>query len=202
MIAGFADAKAWRKHASFHSTAASSFLTAPNRKAKQRGRRHRTANTTEVSFSGHEGGGANPVNGTGYAHRAKVILGRRFREPLSIAQLAAEVGCSAYYLCRVFRKCFGITVHRYRNQLRLRAALQLLASADVDLTEIALAVGYSSHSHFTSEFRRAFGCVPSAVRKLCARGSYSAPARVSRGGRSVSGRGNEASCQPPIRRRA
>jgi AraC family transcriptional regulator len=46
----------------------------------------------------------------------------------------------------------------------LRAALERLAEPGVDLIDIALDLGFSSHSHFTECFRRNFGKTPSAVR--------------------------------------
>ncbi|MGH9429030.1 MAG: helix-turn-helix transcriptional regulator, partial [Terriglobia bacterium] len=104
--------------------------------------------------------------GLGVAAHAQSILAKRYREPLSLTQLAGELGCSVYHLCRAFRQYLRTTIHRYRNQLRLRESLDLLASSDADLTEIALAVGYSSHSHFTFEFRRTFGRPPSAFRRF------------------------------------
>ena len=100
------------------------------------------------------------------AQHAKVILAKRFRESLSLSQLAGEVECSVFHLCHVFRQCFRTTIHSYRNQLRLRESLDLLGSPKADLTDIALALGYSSHSHFTFEFRRAFGRPPSAFRPV------------------------------------
>ncbi len=100
------------------------------------------------------------------ANQAKTILARQFREPLSLSQLAHEVGCSVFYLCRMFRQCFRTTIHVYRNQLRLRESLDLLASSKTDLTDVAFALGYSSHSHFTFEFRRAFGRPPSTFRNI------------------------------------
>jgi len=56
-------------------------------------------------------------------------------------------------------------LHAYRNQLRLRAALESLAERHADLTGIALDLGFSSHSHFTETFRRTFGRTPSSVRR-------------------------------------
>ena len=47
--------------------------------------------------------------------------------------------------------------------LRLRAALERIADGE-DVATLALALGFSSHSHFTSAFRRAFGVAPSQVR--------------------------------------
>ena len=65
---------------------------------------------------------------------------------------------------RLFHRQPGTTLHAYRNQLRLRAALEPLTNPGVDLLATALDLGYSSHSHFTETFRRSFGITPSAVR--------------------------------------
>jgi AraC-like DNA-binding protein len=96
------------------------------------------------------------------------VVGRRFREQLTVADIAADVGCSRYHLCRTFKASTGTTLHAYRDQLRLRSALNHLESPSVDLTRLALDLGYSSHSHFTASFRRAFGVTPSAARNITA----------------------------------
>jgi AraC-like DNA-binding protein len=69
-----------------------------------------------------------------------------------------------FHLARIFKSRTGFSLHAYRNQLRLRSALERLREPNVDLTGIALDLGFSSHSHFTETFRRAFGKTPSAVR--------------------------------------
>ena len=74
------------------------------------------------------------------------------------------MGCSVFHLERVFKSRTGFSLYAYRNQLRLRAALERLGDGDVDLIDIALDLGFSSHSHFTEAFRRNFGKTPSAVR--------------------------------------
>ena len=70
-----------------------------------------------------------------------------------------------YHLARVFKERTGLTLHAYRDQLRLRASLDPVAEGRADLTELALDLGYSSHSHFTDAFRRAFGAPPRAIRR-------------------------------------
>jgi AraC-like DNA-binding protein len=57
-------------------------------------------------------------------------------------------------------------LHGDRNELRLRCALERLERDDCDLTRLALDLGYSSHSHFTSSFRVLFGVPPSAIRRI------------------------------------
>jgi len=97
-------------------------------------------------------------------HDAQCLLARDFARPLTLADIAAAVGASPFHLCRRFRLMTGRTLHEYRTALRLRASLQALEDGERDLTRVALDVGFSSHSHFTSAFRRAFGEPPSAVR--------------------------------------
>jgi AraC-like DNA-binding protein len=104
------------------------------------------------------------------AHRnlvedAKGFLAERFADSLSLAEVARGVGVSVYHLCRLFRRVTGETLHRHRSQWRLRRSLDLLAGGG-DLTEVALDLGYSSHSHFSYEFRRNFGVSPRQVRSL------------------------------------
>ena len=48
-------------------------------------------------------------------------------------------------------------IHRYLNRLRLRTALEYLGDSMADLSDTALSLGFSSHSHFTESFRREFG---------------------------------------------
>jgi AraC family transcriptional regulator len=98
------------------------------------------------------------------ALRARELLGLRFRDALSLRDLAGAVGLSRFRLCRAFRQAEGTTMHAFREQLRLRAALEPLGQGCDDLTALALDLGYSSHSHFTANFRTAFGITPSQAR--------------------------------------
>ena len=99
------------------------------------------------------------------AEAAKTILAQDFREPVGLDEVARRAGSSVFHLCRTFRRHTGSTLHGYRNQLRLRTALERVAASESDLTDLALDLGYSSHSHFTSAFRKSFGMAPSAFRR-------------------------------------
>jgi AraC-like DNA-binding protein len=96
---------------------------------------------------------------------AKALLSTRYTERLTLEELGRAVNVSPFHLARSFRRQTGYTLHEYRTHLRLRAALERLATGDEDLAVIARAVGFSSHSHLTASFRRAFGVPPSCVRK-------------------------------------
>jgi AraC-like DNA-binding protein len=97
--------------------------------------------------------------------RTKIFLEAHAGGPLRLTDVARGVGASPAYLTDVFRRVEGIPVHRYLVQLRLAKALVELPHSD-DLTQLALNLGFSSHSHFAAVFRHAFDCTPSAFREL------------------------------------
>jgi AraC-like DNA-binding protein len=96
--------------------------------------------------------------------RARAFLNEHYTESASLGDIARAAGCSEFHLCRVFRELTGLTLHAYRHQLRLRRSLEPICEGTRDLIDIALALGYASHSHFTAAFRRTFGVTPSALR--------------------------------------
>jgi AraC family transcriptional regulator len=90
-------------------------------------------------------------------------LAVHYAQAATLADIARVHGVSVFHLARVFRRATGRSIHGYRNQLRLRAALERLAAGD-DVSTLAFDLGFSSHSHFTSAFHRAFGVTPSQLR--------------------------------------
>lgn len=103
------------------------------------------------------------------AHRRAVrrvleLCAERFRDPLSLEEIGREAAYSPFHLCRVFKRSTGITIHRYINRLRLTASLDRTGSLG-DLTGLALELGFCSHAHFTTAFRREFGEPPSRLLK-------------------------------------
>ena len=96
--------------------------------------------------------------------RAKLVLlsdlGRRW----TLAAIAADGGVSPVYLTQVFQQVESLPLYRYQLQLRLARALDLLGD-HVDLTSLALDLGFSSHSHFSAAFRRVYGQTPSAFQR-------------------------------------
>jgi AraC-like DNA-binding protein len=96
--------------------------------------------------------------------RTKAVLEARFTERLLLMDIARAVEASPAYLTDLFTRTEGVSLHQYLMQLRLSRALLELPRA-TDLTTLALELGFSSHSHFTLAFRRAFGCTPSDFRE-------------------------------------
>ncbi len=92
--------------------------------------------------------------------RARQILRERLAEPPTLEDLGKQVGCSPFYLSRLFSQETGQTIQQYTRQLRMERAAQLLKTGQCNVTEAALEVGYNSLSHFSSAFHETFGCCP------------------------------------------
>ena len=94
---------------------------------------------------------------------AQVLIAGSFTGRITLDGLARTLGVSPFALCRAFRQATGSTVHQHLTSLRLATALEQLPRYHERLTDLALDLGFSSHSHFTQAFRSYFGRAPSAL---------------------------------------
>jgi len=97
--------------------------------------------------------------------RAREYLACHYAQAPSVSDIAAAAGCSPYHLSRIFRRHFGTTLHRYRTDLAVRDGYDQIVGTDRRLLDIALDLGFASHSHFSGAFVDAFGVVPSSLRR-------------------------------------
>lgn len=88
------------------------------------------------------------------------LLKQNLAEPPSLEELGKKIGCSHFYLSRVFSAQTGHTITQHLRQLRMERAAELLKSGEHNVTEAALEVGYNSLSHFSAAFHETFGCCP------------------------------------------
>ena len=82
----------------------------------------------------------------------------------SVESMAARAGKHPVHLAKEFRRYFGTSIGAYVRQTRLEQAQAMLLRKDVDLTEVALACGFASHSHLCRSFKAAYGVTPSEYR--------------------------------------
>lgn len=97
--------------------------------------------------------------------RAKEFLHAQSDRHPSLVEVAEAVGVSACYLSHAFAVAEGQPLYRYQLGLRLARALAALPDCD-DLTPLALDLGFSSHAHFSTAFKSAYGVTPSLARRL------------------------------------
>lgn len=93
-------------------------------------------------------------------HQARAILLQRFDNPPSLIELARQVGLNDCTLKRGFRQVFGTTAFGYLHDYRLEQAKQLLEERQLNVSEIAHAIGFSNRSYFAAAFRKKFGATP------------------------------------------
>jgi len=87
--------------------------------------------------------------------------------PLRVPDLAAVAGLSPGRFAVAFRAATGSPPHRYVLGRRVVRALELLRAGKLDLSEVALACGFSSQQHMTTTLHRVTGTTPARVRKTC-----------------------------------
>jgi AraC family transcriptional regulator len=83
---------------------------------------------------------------------------------LSLAELASVINISPTYFAGLFKQAMGISPHQYVIQQRVERAKLMLSKTDISIADIALQVGFSSHSHLTQQFKRLTGITPKQVR--------------------------------------
>lgn len=96
--------------------------------------------------------------------RAKDIVIDRFREPLSVADVAASVGLSPSRFSHLFKRDTGMSLPRYLEAVRIQHARDLLAMTDHSIGEVAYSIGYDDPLYFSKRFREANGACPSEWR--------------------------------------
>jgi AraC-like DNA-binding protein len=106
-----------------------------------------------------------------HLRRARDLMDTRYADPLDLDDLASEAGFSRYHFAREFRAAFGETPGAYLSRRRVERAKDLLASANLTVTEICMVVGFTSLGSFSRRFTELVGCSPSEYRRrMVARG--------------------------------
>jgi AraC family transcriptional regulator len=85
---------------------------------------------------------------------------------LKLTELSTIAQISPYHFLRLFKKSVGMTPHQYILQQRSERAKYLLKSSNLDISEIALRVGFCDSSHLTRCFKSILGKTPSQWRQL------------------------------------
>ena len=96
----------------------------------------------------------------------------------TLGNLATHASVSPGHLAHLFRAEMGISVYNFVVRCRLARALDAVLDSDVGFTDIAMEMGFASHSHFTAKFRAFFGRTPQQVRRGVRRTAVSELRRI------------------------
>ena len=97
--------------------------------------------------------------------RVTAYMREHLDRDITLAELAGLLNLSRFHFCTAFRLATGQTPHDWLRDRRIERARELLRNPQLRITEIALAVGYSTPSAFTASFRKVTGMTPTDLRR-------------------------------------
>lgn len=83
----------------------------------------------------------------------------------TLAEVANHFSFSYSYFSKKFLAAFGIPFKKYLTTVRVNESMKLLGDSKMSITDIAMAVGFSSSSHFIEAFRKLKAMTPAKFRK-------------------------------------
>jgi len=98
-------------------------------------------------------------------YKAIEIFDKHLNNPISIGEVAKQIGFSKYYFCRLFKELTGYSPHMYHQLRRLTEASKVLIEDDNKIIDIAMDYGFNSPEVFARSFSKLFGVSPSEARK-------------------------------------
>ncbi len=87
-----------------------------------------------------------------------------YSDPLSVAEIARNVGLHPDYAGKLFRKTCGIGLIEFINEYRIAHAQWVLATTNAKIIDVALMSGFGSASRFYGAFKKACSQTPSDYR--------------------------------------
>lgn len=109
---------------------------------------------------------ANSVNSENeIIRRAQQYVSAHVREKLTVPLVAWNVDVSPSYLTALFRKNLQISPGEYIRRIKLQESKQMIREDNMNFTEIAAALQYSTVHHFSRQFKDKFGITPTEYAK-------------------------------------
>ena len=97
--------------------------------------------------------------------RATDYINDNLSQKLTLAEIAEAAYMSPRHFSRSFKNDTGLSPHQYVIHRRVERAKALLANTDLNLAEIARAVGFANQSHLAHHVRCLLGVSPGALRR-------------------------------------
>lgn len=92
-------------------------------------------------------------------------INNHYFEELTLETISEKYFLSPCYFSRTFREVTGFHFVEYLNNVRIKEAKKLLQTTELSVSDIALASGFHSSTHFGRVFKQITGGSPSCCRK-------------------------------------
>lgn len=99
------------------------------------------------------------------AQQVREYLNRNTDRDVTLDELAENIHVSKYYLCRQFKRAFGVSPIQYHLDSRIGRAKVLLVTTDASIGDVAEAVGFQSIYSFSRAFKKRENVSPSVYRR-------------------------------------
>ena len=97
--------------------------------------------------------------------QAQQYISTHIRQKLSVPMVASQVDVSPSYLTALFHKNLQISPGEYIRRVKLQESKQMIRENDLNFTEIAAILQYSTVHHFSRQFKEKFGLTPTEYAK-------------------------------------
>jgi len=97
--------------------------------------------------------------------RAQIYVSTHIREKLTVPLVARQVDVSPSYLTALFHKNLQISPGEYIRRIKLQESKQMIRENNLNFTEIAAELQYSTVHHFSRQFKEKFGITPTEYAK-------------------------------------
>ena len=97
--------------------------------------------------------------------RARDFIRENLASPLRLDDVARSAGLSTSYFSRMFKQTTTVGFSEYVSRVRVEQAKQLLLNPNMQINEIAFAVGFHSAPHFNRMFKKVTGEAPGSYRQ-------------------------------------
>ena len=97
--------------------------------------------------------------------QAQQYVSSHIREKLSVPLVARQVDVSPSYLTALFHKNLQISPGEYIRRIKLQESKQMIRENNLNFTEIAAELQYSTVHHFSRQFKEKFGITPTEYAK-------------------------------------
>lgn len=93
-------------------------------------------------------------------------VAKNYQEPIALKEVADIASLNQEYFCRMFKKCMGVTLLEYVNQVRINHIHEELLSTEDSITDILERNGFTNYKVFSRMFKAQFGMTPRELRRL------------------------------------
>lgn len=97
--------------------------------------------------------------------RAQQYISSHVRSRLTVPLVAQNTDVSTSYLTALFHKHLQISPGEYIRRIKLQESKEMIREGNMNFTEIAQALQYSTIHHFSRQFKEKFGITPSQYAK-------------------------------------